>query len=357
LVLLGDWLAAVVQSGQSVEVSLEHAPDAVQVLVERILRDVSDPLQRQALEICSHARGIYPHDLVRDAVEADLRWRNPEAFRAQHSRVSSFMLGRLQASGPYDRQRAALDLLYMHRHQPLMRPYLQWKAMGTTYLEPASARDHDAILDLVRRHEGEGSARIAGHWLRRSPDAFLVVRGSGSAPEGFLANLVLHEVGEDDQRVDPALQAIWTYVQRAGPLRRGEKILVHRFWMGRDAYQDPGMMTHVSSVAIFQYVAIPGLAWVFPTASDAVHWAPMFNYFGFARIPEADFAVGGRRYGVFTHDLRVLPPGPWFKMLGERELASDLPLGELVAEEPPLLVLSEPQFAEAVRQALRDYTD
>src|SRR5690606_27040086 len=88
LVLLGDWLAAVVQSGQSVEVSLEHAPDAVQVLVERILRDVSDPLQRQALEICSHARGIYPHDLVRDAVEADLRWRNPEAFRAQHSRVS-----------------------------------------------------------------------------------------------------------------------------------------------------------------------------------------------------------------------------------------------------------------------------
>src|SRR5690606_16486437 len=181
--------------------------------------------------------------------------------------------------------------------------------------------------------------------------------GSDSAPEGFIANFVLSQVDEDDQRMDPALETIWTYVQRAGPLRRGEKILVHRFWMGRDAYQDPGMMTHVSSVAIFQYVVVPGLAWVFPTASDAVHWAPMFNYFGFARVPEADFEVGGRRYGVFAHDLRALPPGPWFKMLGERELASDLPLGELVTEAPPLLVLSEPQFAEAVRQALRDYTD
>src|SRR5690606_18443281 len=138
---------------------------------ERILRDVSDPLQRQALEICSHARvttetllsdifglergpalfawlrdlsfieqardGLYPHDLVRDAVEADLRWRNPEAFREQPARVSAFMLRRLQGDGPYNRQRAAFDLLYMHRHQPLVRPYFEWKAMGSTYLEPA----------------------------------------------------------------------------------------------------------------------------------------------------------------------------------------------------------------------------
>ena len=39
----------------------------------------------------------------------------------------------------------------------------------------------------------------------------------------------------------------------------------------------------------------------------------MFEPIRFPRAPEADFTVGGRRYGVFVHDWRVDPPQTWIE--------------------------------------------
>jgi hypothetical protein len=79
---------------------------------------------------------------------------------------------------------------------------------------------------------------------------------------------------------------------------------------------------------------------------------------GFPRAPEADFEVGGRRYGVFAHDWRAEPPLAWIEHKGLIEL-SDAAAGPAPAEpgaRAPLLVLSHPDFVAAVRQALRDLT-
>src|SRR5205823_263384 len=66
------------------------------------------------------------------------------------------------------------------------------------------------------------------------------------------------------------------------------------------------------------------------------------------------FEVGGRQYGVFAHDWRVRPPLAWLSLLGERETASP----DEVTATPPIavLVLSEPEFAAAVRDALHRFT-
>ena len=65
----------------------------------------------------------------------------------------------------------------------------------------------------------------------------------------------------------------------------------------------------------------------------------------------------GTAYGVFAHDWRLEPPLDWIERKGLIELsdggAATTP-GE--ASRPPLLVLSQPDFAAAVRQALRDTT-
>ena len=45
--------------------------------------------------------------------------------------------------------------------------------------------------------------------------------------------------------------------------------------------------------------------------SDPAFWAPHFDGVNFARVPEADFEVGGRRYGVFAHEWRIDPPADW----------------------------------------------
>jgi hypothetical protein len=63
--------------------------------------------------------------------------------------------------------------------------------------------------------------------------------------------------------------------------------------------------------------------------------------------------VDGRRYGLFAHDFRRVPMDALLQLWTERALARDvLPSSPTV--EPSLLVLSQPEFDQAVRQALRD---
>src|SRR4029077_6838401 len=96
----------------------EPEPDVVRALLERLVQDVPSAAHRLALDICvrmwattealltdmlagqddadAHAIfewlsqlsfieqgsfGLFPHDLAREALDADWRWRNPEGFR------------------------------------------------------------------------------------------------------------------------------------------------------------------------------------------------------------------------------------------------------------------------------------
>ena len=70
---------------------------------------------------------------------------------------------------------------------------------------------------------------------------------------------------------------------------------------------------------------------------------------------ELDYAIGGEAYGVYAHDWRSEPPLAWLELLAERDVA-----GGHTATPPtpptPLIVFSETEFAQAVRDALRDFT-
>ena len=79
------------------------------------------------------------------------------------------------------------------------------------------------------------------------------------------------------------------------------------------------------------------------------------DYFAIADLPratDADFVVGGRRYGLFAHDFRRLPVDDWIEVVTDRALAQDIaaaPAGRIEA-----MVLSQAAFSDAVKQALRD---
>jgi hypothetical protein len=98
------------------------------------------------------------------------------------------------------------------------------------------------------------------------------------------------------------------------------------------------------------------LAWSFITFAEAEPWQPIMNYINFERADEAGFTVGGHRYTVFAHDWRVETFDAWWEREAERSLGQE-PEPELSirpSADPPV-VLSESEFTDAVRQALRDY--
>jgi hypothetical protein len=391
LALVADLLTG----GDLESFSPEHAPDVPRMLLERFIRRVPSATHRRTLEVCARTRvttealladvldtpdasadasalfawlrelsfveqgdeGVFPHDLAREALDADLRWRDPEGFRDLHGRVLRYLVRQIQARTGRAQQRAYFDIVYLSRHHPLMRPYYDWTTMGAAWAEPATLEDSPAILAMVRRHEGEASARIAAYWLGRRPDAFLVFRRAGQQVVGFTAVLLLEDADPEECAADPAVAAAWRFVRRHGPLRAGERLMHHRFSMGQETYQDLATITLVAAVGSLRWLTTPGLAWSFPVVADPDARERHFAAVGFARAPEADFEVDGRRYGVFAHDWRIEPPLAWIQRKGQLD-----PLVEPAPERhdprlpAPLLVLSQPDFEAAARQALRDVT-
>jgi hypothetical protein len=128
-----------------------------------------------------------------------------------------------------------------------------------------------------------------------------------------------------------------------------------RFMMDRDAYQAPSRSFNVVTThSMREWVSRSRLSWYYIAFADPDAAAPLMAYIDFHRVPEADFDVGGRRYGVYARDWRRSTATEWLDLMGERELRGD---PAVLAAEPiaaPVLALSQPEFAAAVRRALRD---
>jgi hypothetical protein len=367
----------------------EHAPDTIRTLLERFIDRVPSQAHWRALAVCAHARvtteplladvlgpdeapelfswlrelpfveqghlGLFPHDLAREVLDADLRWRDPQSYRDLHARIRSSLISRLRASLVLEHQSAYFDFLYLARHGAISKAYYDWASFGHLYAEVAAPQDHADIVSLVRRHEGDASACIAEYWLRRQPGDFVVFREASQQIAGFAAALVLELVTPEDLAADPALVTAWQYVAQRGPLRPGERIMLHRFFVGRDAYQDTTIHNMVAMVATLRWLTTPRLAWAFPIVAEAPRWAPMFDAVRFWRAEEADFTVGGHRYGAFAHDWRTDPVEGWVEVKAALDQGGDSAEQGRLVTPAPLEVLSQPDFEAAVRQALRDY--
>ena len=382
------------QSEQAVAFSPQQEPDVIRILLERFVQQVPGPLHRQALEVCAHARvtteallaevlgaeaahalfawlrglsfieqgprGLFPHDLAREVLDADLRWRNPDSYRRLHREVRRYIVRQLQETRGLEQQQATLDWLFLQRYSSLGKSFLELESFGSLYAVPAREQDYPLILDMVRRHEGEVSARIVQYWLQRQPEAFTVFcLTADQQPSGFLALLALDVVTPEDVAADPAIKAAWTFAQHYGPVRPGETISYKRFWMDGDTYQvlPSAILNLVSVFGLMQWLTHPKLAWSFAAYDDPDYWQPLYSYINFQRSPEADFEIDEQRYRVFSHDWRAEPAQVWLEVMAERELATDLEPDSIeVKPVASQVVLSEPEFAEAVRQALRDTT-
>lgn len=386
LALIAD---SFIQRG-SFQFHAEASPDIVRTLVEQFVQKVPGPAHRAALEACALVRlttegllaellatpdahdlfdwlrslsfvesgvqGIFPHDLARDALAADLRWRNPDWYAELHRRARKYYATRLSQTHGLDQQRVLFDYVYLHRDSPLMRPYLDWQETGTTMPDAIREGDREALRQMTEQHEGSESALWLDYWIERQPAEFVVYRDLSGQPSGFLATISLNNASPEDREADPATRAAWRYLEQRAPLRPGERATFFRFWMARDSYQSvSALQSLIFGKAAQHYLTTPGLAFSFFSAAEPDFWTPMFTHVELPRLSEGDFEVDGRRYGVFVHDWRVIPPLPWLDLLGEREI------GNARAATPPpaapaAVVLSKPEFVAAVRDALRDFT-
>jgi hypothetical protein len=377
----------------------QAAPDVIGTLLERLVQKVPGPAHRTALEACALVRvttetllaemlaipdpstsegcgahelfewlrglsfieasqeGLFPHDMVREALTADLRWRNPDWYVELHRRARTYYTSRLKQTAGHAQRRTLFDYIFLHRDNPVVRPFFEWQASGNVLTDAMRDSDVPALTAMVARHEGEASARLATCWFTRQQERVLVFREREGQPTGFLAMVALHQAYPDCISTDPGVQAAWRYLQDHVPLRPGEGATLFRFWMARDTYQAVSPIQSLIFVnAVQHYLVTPGLAYTFFPCADPEFWAPVFAYADLVRIPEADFEVGGQHFGVYGHDWRVVPPLAWLALLAEREVTAELQTTPAPNGVEPLIVLSQPEFEAAVRDALHNFS-
>jgi hypothetical protein len=356
--------------------------DVVASLVAQLLEDLPSVEHRRAIEVCAVARvttesllrdaldleeardlfdwlaqlpfvepvpdGLAPHDLARDVVDVDLRWRDRTTYDAVFRRVRSHVHSRLRTQRGVEQQRAIFDEKFVFRNLPSVLSPVDWRSWGNAYPEPARVADRDAVLAMIADHEGTESAAIAATWWDQQPEAFHVVR-HGAEVVGALVLLTLTE----EPAFDPGATAAWRHAAHHAPPRAGEVVTQTRFVLDRDRYQAPSPTLNATPVLTMQrYLSTPNLAWDYLTLSEP---EPYDDYFAIADLPRAvgaDFTVAGRRYGLFAHDFRRVSVEEWLEVVTERALAQDVRPGSGGIDEP--VVLSQLDFAAAVRRALRD---
>jgi hypothetical protein len=371
--------------------ALDEMPDLVRALLSRLVDQAPSSRHRAALQISAHAAvtnepvlraalptsdsqdvsdlsdwlrdltfmeesqaGIHPHDVVRDILEADVRWRDPDAYADIHRRLRSYLVDniRSQAGNPAALHQAVADLLFLVRDHPVAGESWDWDALGEPPGQCVTAEHADLIIAMTRAAQGDQQAELAAHWLRRQPEGFRLFRDTGGNVAGYAARLALHLARSEDIEADPATATLWRYAQRHQPPRPGEQVVAWRFLVDEDPYESHPRRssTLYSEWHITDILLRPLTAWdfiAFPTDLD--YWQPILNHWDFVHVPEADYQIGGTRYVTFAHDWRRVGVAEWLDRTTARELGEQVSL----QSTEPATAMSEEEFAAFVKQALR----
>jgi hypothetical protein len=298
--------------------------------------------------------GIRPHDVVRDILEADVRWRDPEAYADIHRRLRSYLVDniRAQAGNPAALQQAVTDLLFLVRDHPVAGASWNWDAFGVPPGQCVTTEHADLIIAMTRTAQGDQQAELAARWLRCQPEGFRLFRDSEGNVAGYAARLALHLARSEDIEADPAAAVLWHYAQRHHPPRPGEQVVAWRFLVDRDPYESHPQLSstlygmwHITDILLR-----PVTAWDFIAfRTDLDYWQPILNHWDFVHVPDVDYQIGGTRYVTFAHDWRRVGVAEWLERTTARELGEQVSL----QSTEPATALSEEEFAALVKQALR----
>ena len=374
----------------------EESPDVVKTLMERFVQQVPGPAHRAALEACalvritteallgemlampasgpasegthalfnwlrelsfieSSAEGIFPHDLARETLATDLRWRNPDWYVELHHRARKYYTDRLSQTSGLAQQRLMLDTVFLHRENAVIRSFFDWQTTGSMIPYTLEESDVPALEKMVAKHEGKESAKLAVHWSGRYPQNVTVWRDVDGLPLGFILSLPLQIMSQEDEKIDPAVKSTLEYLANNAPLRVNEAAMLFRFWMERDNYQSISPVQSLIFLQVAkQYLVTPSLAFTFFPCAEPDFWAAILSYAELTRLPDADFVVDGKRYGIYGHDWRAMNPAAWIARLAEKEVGVKTQAASPPTVEP-LIFLSRDDFGNAIKQALQDF--
>ncbi|GAA3687158.1 ATP-binding protein [Nonomuraea antimicrobica] len=358
----------------------------VATLLDHLVGELPSAAHRRALEICAHAYtttedllravlpqdagtlfrwlrrlpfvesnslGLFPHGVVREVLEADLRWRDPEGYAVMHDRIHAHLADRVRTASDADVPGAVAALLHLHRDNAAPAGFHGRHDEGEFREEALREEDVGTLLRVATAAEGAASAARAAFWAERRSAAFrLYRRAETGEPVAFSAWLRLAEPDEEELTADPLVARAWAHARATTPLRAGEHVAVGRQWVLPPYRGNSPVTDLIQWRVIGNCLRSERMAWSYIEMRhpDPAWVERLRRRYGMRDISERPWP-GDDAYALFAHDWRAVPVRAWLERMSRLLVAG--PAGGPSAATAELAVLSRAEFAEAVRKALR----
>jgi hypothetical protein len=315
-------------------------PDLVRALTKRCVAQAPTALHRAALEACARARtttvallsevvdaasavtlfewlaeqsyvssgpgGLSPHELVRDAIDDELRWRDPEGSRALQHAVNRHLIRQVQKG----LRVAYAELQYLERRSPLMQRFFNFAALGTISVKPATAADASNIARLRDAGLPPGERALFDRWRHHRATRTLTAHRRNGELCGVTQILRLDVLDDLSAAADPVVSAVRQALGQA--LADGFTSLIGRFTVpeGDRRGLNPAMHALQNTHALL-WATEPNLRFYVTVSIYPDHFAPLLEGTRFQRLAGCDHVVDGIPIGCFVHDWQAEPWTEW----------------------------------------------
>ncbi len=316
-------------------------PDLVQALTRRCVAQAPTALHRKALEACARTRtttvsllsevvdassaimlfewlaeqsyisagpeGLWPHELVRDAIDEELRWRDLEGSRALQQAINRHLIRKLQNGMGV----AHAELQYLERRSPMMQCFFDFAALGTISVKPATAADASGIARLRDAGLPPGERMLFDHWRHHRATRTLAAHRRSGELCGVTQVLRLDGLDDLSAAADPVVSAVRQALGDA-LTDRAAVSLMSRFTVpeGERRGLNPAMNALQNSHAML-WATEPNLRFYVVAAIHPDHFAPLLEGSRFQRLAGCDRVVDGTPIGCFVHDWQAEPWTQW----------------------------------------------
>jgi hypothetical protein len=318
-------------------------PDLVRALTKRCVAQAPTALHRAALETCARARtttvallsdvvdaanafllfdwlgeqsyvstgpeGLWPHELVRDAIDEELRWRDPAASCALQHAVNRHLIRLLQKG--LSISHTIFELQYLERRSPVMRRFFDFAALGTISVRPASTADASGIARLRDAGLPPGERALFDHWRHHGATRTSTAHRRNGELCGVTQVLRLDGLDDLSAVADPVVSAVRQALGDA-LTDRASVSLMSRFTVpeGERRALNPAMNALQNSHLIL-WATEPNLRFYVVAVLHPDRFAPLLEGTRFQRLAGCDRVVDGIPIGCFVHDWQAEPWTEW----------------------------------------------
>ena len=334
-------LAAEMQKHGRIPSSLGH--DVVRELIKRCVSGAPTPVHRRALEVSARARtttvalladvvdpyhasalfnwlseqcymnvgstGLSPHDLVRDVVDEDLRWRDPEGSRELDGALNRCLLRQLR-DGRND-SHTAMELQFLERNSAVMKRYFDFGALGSVSIGAATAADWGGIARLRDAGLPPAEKEMFDLWSGHPASRTFVARRPDGSVCGVTLILRIDRVDDVTADKDPIVSAVRRSLSHS--LRGADGVsLMSRFTIPEgDRREASPAMNALQICHLVHWATEQDLRLWIIVAHHPDHFAPLLAEMHFERVPDCDRTFEGTPAGCFMHDWKAEPWLVW----------------------------------------------